>query len=323
MKKLVFLSFTIILCVSLPRYSFAQLDLLDEAFLFYPFDGNCEDISGNNYHATGQNLMSDTGYTGIPNSCFRHNGTSSMISRPFLNLEDTIALAGWFYSTSDFQNSSLIYNGNSGMNGYGLFMKQPFTTFGLGRKIVVVQGGISENIVDTSFNMPKNQWVHLALVIRNTYFELYINGLFRGSGVRPFNPPSSSFSIGMNPEQQAGGFPAFSGKIDDVVAYKRNVDAQFIGRIFNEGFLTHNNLISGREDVLVFPNPSSGNFNIKGNNISDVQIFNALGHEVSKAFRIRNGSGSVSIENGNAAIGTYFVHFLSDKYKKTKVIQIN
>jgi hypothetical protein len=127
----------------------------------------------------------------------------------------------------------------------------------------------------------------------------------------------------MNPEQQAGGFPAFSGKIDDVVAYKRNVDAQFIGRIFNEGFLTHNNLISGREDVLVFPNPSSGNFNIKGNNISDVQIFNALGHEVSKAFRIRNGSGSVSIENGNAAIGTYFVHFLSDKYKKTKVIQIN
>ena len=322
-KIFILFGFSAILLI-LPKSSFAQLDLLDEAFLFYPFDGNCEDISGNNYHATGFNITPDTGYTGFANTCFRHNGTTSKINRPFLNLEDTIALAGWFYSASDFQNSSLIYNGHSGMNGYGLFIKKPFTTFGLGRKIVVVQGGIAENIVDTSFNMPINQWVHLALVIRKNNFELYINGIFRGAGVRPFNPPTSTFSVGMNPEQQAGGFPAFFGKIDDVVAYKRNVDAQFIGRLFNEGFITHNNdQISGKEEVVVFPNPSSGKLNIQGKAISEVQILNALGQEVSQSFAISHGESVLAIENLNAPTGTYFVHFLSGKSKKTKVIQIN
>lgn len=324
MKQLRIIVFGIFLFFVLPKKSLAQLDLLDDAFLFYPFDGDCNDYSGNGYHAVGQNLTPDTGYYGLPNTCFLHSGTSSQINRPFLNLEDTIALAGWFYSNSDFQNSNLIYNGNSGTDGYGLFIKKPFTTFGLGNKIVVVQGGLSENIVDTTFSMPLNQWVHLALIIRQNYFELYVNGQFQGSGIRPFNPPSSTFSIGMNPEQLAGGFPAFKGRIDDVVAYKKNLDAQYVARLYNVGFITHNNgIISKKEDVLIFPNPSAGKIRFEGTGISDIPINNSLGQDVSASFKVIYGKFSSALENLNAKAGTHIVQFRMADSKFTKVIQFN
>jgi hypothetical protein len=172
--------------------------------------------------------------------------------------------------------------------------------------------------------MPLNQWVHLALIIRKNYFELYVNGLFQGSGIRPFNSPSSTFSVGMNPEQQAGGFPAFKGKIDDVVAYKRNLDAQFVAKLYNVGFITHNNeLITNKDDVMVFPNPTAGKINLEGEEISEVQVKNSLGQDVSHAFQINYSFSKASLENQTAKSGTYFVQFKKGNSNRTKVIQFN
>ena len=163
---------------------------------------------GRTFHAVGQELTPATGYDMVPDGCFLHNGATSRINRPHLVLGDTLTLAGWFYSTNNLQNSNLIYNGHSGSNGYGLFIKKAFTTYGLGNQIVVVQGGLSQDILDTSFHLPLFQWTHIAFVVRKNNFELYINGEFRGSGNRPFNTPDGTFQRWNEPGTTGGRIPS-------------------------------------------------------------------------------------------------------------------
>lgn len=308
-------------CLCIP--SIAQLDLLDEAFLFYPFNGDCDDYSGNFRHAVGINVVPDTGFDGIPLACYMHNGTSSRINRPHLNLEDTMAFAGWFYSTSNFQNSCLIYNGHSGENGYGIFIKKPFTTYGLGNKIVVVQGGLSENIVDTTFSMPLNEWVHIGMVVKGSYFELYVNGIFHGSGVRPFNPPNGTFSVGMNPEQQAGGFPAFYGRIDEVVVYKKNCDATWMARVYNEGVTTHTSDPFTTRKVEIYPNPVRDKLFIDGEEISRLQIIDSKGASVSSLVKWAKNPNGAEVNISELKSGIYRIILEAKSGPITRQISVN
>lgn len=276
MKKKLSLSFFLVVFSALS--SFAQLDLFDEAYAFYPLGNDVLDYSGNNFHFSSSNVSTVDGYYANPNGSSLFNGVNSMITRPALDLEDTIAIAGWYFSTNSLQNCNLFYNGNSGSNGYGVFLKKPFTTYGLGSKIVVVQGGISENVLDTSYSMPLNQWTHVALVVRNTYFELYINGLLRGSGIRPFNQPQGEFSVGMNSQQLNGGFPSFFGRIDDVVVYKRNTDANWIYRLYTEGLTTRTNKFEIPQNEISVTTQTGGIMNINASlDISEFKIIDITG----------------------------------------------
>lgn len=306
--------------------SFGQLELFDEVYLWYPFNGDCNDYSGNDLHAVGQNLTSATGYDATPDGCFLHNGTSSRINRPHLELGDTLTLAGWFYSTSDLQNSNLIYNGHSGTNGYGLFIKKAFTTHGLGNQIVVVQGGLSENILDTAFHLPLFEWTHIAFVVRKNYFELYINGEFKGSGVRPFNTPDGTFSVGMNPEQQAGGFPAFFGMIDEVAIFKKSLDPPAVLRLFNEGIATVTSNLVKSESMDIFPNPSKrGTFSvaIKKAGITNVELYNSSGVRVlTHSLSGPSGGSLVKLNTSELSPGFYSLVVNSFGSKTTKRIVI-
>lgn len=307
--------------------SFAQLELFDQVYLWYPFNGDCNDYSGNDLHAVGQNLTSATGYDSTLDGCFFHNGTTSRINRPHLELGDTLTLSGWFYSTNDLQNSNLIYNGNSGFNGYGLFIKKAFTTYGLGNQIVVVQGGLSQDILDTSYHLPLFEWTHIAFVVRKNDFELYINGEFKGSGTRPFNTPDGTFSVGMNPEQQAGGFPAFFGMIDEVAIFKKGLDAPTVLRLFNEGVTTvTSNLIKG-ETMDIFPNPSKPStvsVSIKKPGITNVEVYNSAGVRVLTHNLSGPSEGSIiKLNTSELTSGIYslVVNSFGNKTTKRVVIQ--
>ena len=78
MKKTLLLLFTI---VSFGAY--AQINLNQGLIAHYPFNGNANDVSGNNINGTVSNATLTTDKAGTANSAYYFNGTNAHILLPF------------------------------------------------------------------------------------------------------------------------------------------------------------------------------------------------------------------------------------------------
>lgn len=263
----------------------AQQTFWNKIFLYYPLNGNTLDYSGNNFHGNSTSLDYDTGIFNDQYGAAKLNGVNSHIYRQFLNLPDSSSLTGWYYSESDSQSTALIYNGNTGLNGYGVFIKKPFGTVQsgyLGKKIFLVQGGISENTFNGIYNCPKNQWVHLALVRRSQIFELYIDGIFQTSGIINANPPTSNFCLGSSPEHIQAGYPSFLGKIDEVILFNTALLPQEVQLVYNANLTEISKLHMMNRLAIIYPNPSKNtNIQIKSTTpLIEISLSNILGSQI-------------------------------------------
>ncbi len=271
-------------CLSLNSKSFSQPLYGDFIYLHFPFTGNCEDWSGFDLHALCANVTPALGYNGEENGAFSHNGANSVIQRPYLDLDDSITFSLWYYSKSDSQNTALVYNGNSEFNGYGLFMKEPLTGRGLGNKIVVVQGGVAENTFNGLYEVPLEQWINIVMIKKGNLFELYIDGDFKASASRNYNPPSTAFSVGATPDQYLNGYGGFNGIIDEVKVYKKGFTATMVANL-HQSDITSNKEFQTKADLFsISPNPATGQVNIlaKNGSFQEVSIVNSLGQTVQQ-----------------------------------------
>lgn len=305
--------------------AFGQLTFWNTIFLHYPLNGNTLDYSGFNNHGNTNEVEYGTGIYSDSNGAAKLNGTNSYIYRQFLNLPDSSTLSGWFYSESDSQATALIYNGNTGSNGYGVFMKKPFgnmTTGYFGKKVVLVQGGITENTFNGQYDFPKNQWIHLALVRRGQIFELYLNGEFQTTGLINANPPTSNFCLGSSPEHIQAGYPSFHGKIDEVMLFKSALQPQDVQKVFQANLTTNLKLESIEKSITIYPNPANQqtvqiNSDIK---IKHITVHNYLGTVVD-SIKTQNNTQAI-ISKNNLSKGIYIIIIESEYGIITKIITI-
>ena len=81
-------------------------------------------------------------------------------------------------------------------------------------------------------------------------------------------------------------------------------------------------------EIVIYPNPSSGNFNIKSSAIFsqdkvNIRIINIYGQEIySNVINSLNGEISLSISNLNIAKGAYSVLFISGETKIIKRVLV-
>ena len=62
-------------------------------------------------------------------------------------------------------------------------------------------------------------------------------------------------------------------------------------------------------NVRIYPNPSEGVFNIEGNNIRKVEVFNALGQPV---YSMETENGFLKLDLTNRASGIYLIRVITD-----------
>jgi hypothetical protein len=213
--------------------SFGQFNISDHLIGSYPLNGNSLDFSGNGNNLSLQNVSPTVGIENVPNSGYLHQNSNSTISRPSFNIADSISICAWIKPTDSLQSAGIFYNGFSGSNGYGIFVKKHLNSTQLGNQIVLVQGGIAETLVSQNFYMPKNQWTHLTLVKKQSTYSVYANGIRLKSGNAIFNPPNGLFSIGSPIEHINEGNPAFKGIIDNVLIVNYALDSTKISDIIN------------------------------------------------------------------------------------------
>jgi hypothetical protein len=63
------------------------------------------------------------------------------------------------------------------------------------------------------------------------------------------------------------------------------------------------------ENVKVYPNPSDGIFNIEGQNIRKIEVFNAFGQPVCSK---KTENGFVKIDLTDCAAGIYLIRIVTD-----------
>jgi hypothetical protein len=198
---------------------------------YYPFKGNANDSTINNRHmgVYGASLVSSR--YGQANHAFHFDGLNDLIT-----FTDTLPLSGnctWsFWASIDtFQNSALIYNGNTNSSGYGFAINSGLNPSqgSFGDKITFFSGGINYNI---SIPFQANEfytWHHFVLTKNGNKFKLYIDNVLRDSSTSIFFPANGKFHLGLDYTNNTN---AFRGKIDDITLYNRVVTTAEIDTLF-------------------------------------------------------------------------------------------
>ena len=139
---------------------------------------------------------------------YAHHGTVLSTLTDSITLE---AWTKWKGTTGDHQ--IIVYNGNTGTSGYGLYLDVS------GDQLGVLVGGLDSKMatdgVGHPYVLPLNTWIHLAAVRNAGTWSLYANGtaltLTEGNHSAPYTP-SGNFMVGGH----SAGTEGFKGVVDEV-----------------------------------------------------------------------------------------------------------
>ncbi|MFQ6600295.1 leucine-rich repeat domain-containing protein [Flavobacterium sp. C3NV] len=194
---------------------------------YYPFNGNTNDQSGNGINGTPTNLTSTTDRSGVINSAYSFNGTSSNIQANLFNFPQNTnsrTITGWFKAGSPV---------NSSENDFCIFNYGDTPTSGF--KISLYRKGyldlkFGSETFSTQENYFNNQWTFFALVFNgnNQTFSLYINNVLKLNGsASTFSSNFGIFRIGKNNSDNY-----FEGSIDDIGLWNRTLTVQEISSLY-------------------------------------------------------------------------------------------
>ncbi len=192
---------------------------------YYPFNGNTNDYSGYDRHASG--YKNPQYVVGPNNQAIRLVGSGhvgfngSHVRIPFIPLDGypgfTISL--W-----------VNHQGDTGLYGHG----EAFIFFGnhLSQNISIMYWGYFPNcslnvmVGDKGFNVPYppnfvNNWNHLCLIKSSNTFTLYINGAPAGSSASLLKAMQQTAGLGLHWWTSTEGSNRFIGAIDEVRIYNR------------------------------------------------------------------------------------------------------
>lgn len=217
---------------------YTQTPVLD-----YPFNGNANDISGNNQNGTVVNATLTTDRFGANNSAYYFNGTNASIGIPYSSLIN-IPSSGKFTITLWIQPETA--NQIS-----ALFVKSPYhadyysSNWDYGIYLVSnkpMSGYANSNHLQSSTVLTHNAcWYHVAVVYDNGSWDLYINGKLdvTNHSQTKFILQSTG-ALAMGKKGEANG-DYFKGKIDDVKFYNQALTATQIKNQITSYFTFANN----------------------------------------------------------------------------------
>jgi hypothetical protein len=151
------------------------------------------------------------------NSAFSGNGSYNCSMPLVSTATDNITMEAWVYSNSASQLSTIVYNGNGGNSGYGIYIGNG--SGAAGNKVTVLLGGLSWDALNSTYSLPTSTWVHLVVTRVSTRWLLYVNGRLQVTGgtTNP-NTPTTSAYLGNS----------FNGSIDEVKIWNRALTADEI-----------------------------------------------------------------------------------------------
>ena len=211
----------------------------EHLLLYYPFDGNADDVSGNNEHGSVHGSVLTADRFGEENSAYYFDGKDDHIVSNyelfFKGSEYTVSL--WFdpeKQSAEF--ARLFHRGSAGSCTYAPILSfassnSPRVAIGPGCNNQQGITGLGNHILNL------NEWHHFVLTVGPKEQNVYINGdLVSTDNHDAIITVSSKFFLGA---QTGNGEQAdccyYLGAIDDVLVYDRVLLEDEIKSIFHEG----------------------------------------------------------------------------------------
>ncbi|MCX6257836.1 MAG: hypothetical protein NTW49_08085 [Bacteroidia bacterium] len=295
---------------------------------YYPFNGNADDLSGNNNNGTAYGAVLTTDRFGNPNSAYYFDGVDDRIfvnSSASLNVPNSISISAWFKT-----NDPVIHINN---DNDGIIVGKHHTVWNRQYDISASEGnsiyGQADGYYFKIFNQSDNYnmtgtgidcfYDNIWHMITGTYdsdsgiMKIFIDGVLINSlAVGMFNLEQTSvpFTIGCYLGSSTGsvlrGF--FHGSIDDVRVYTRAISECEITYLYY-GTDTCNGLAVELSQDTICPNTST-TVNIQNSQpVISYQLYsetNSIGNPVT-------GTGNtISLNTGNISVNTSFTIHATD-----------
>lgn len=138
------------------------------------------------------------------------DGVDDYVSTPVpITSNDIITLEAWVKVTSTHAGANLImYNGNTSLNGYGIFFDETLN-------VKYLCGSVA--VGNSDFYLELNKWTHLTLVRESGIWKLYANGILttldNNSIPTSLGLPNGFFKVGANNDTL---IESMKGQIDEV-----------------------------------------------------------------------------------------------------------
>lgn len=188
------------------------------ALLRYSFDGDMNDSIGTNHGTPTGSPIAVTDEKGTSGGAYEFDGSSQFISSTsnvnFLGnpITDDLTVSLWIFPRGKLGTQFLFYNGQGGVNGYGLAFD------GSSRRIQVAVGGTFSPLSTEA--LPLNQWTHVTVTRNNGAWQMYINGINQAIA---FNNNPTAPTMSLKIADNGTGF-YFQGKISEFRFFKGALD---------------------------------------------------------------------------------------------------
>ena len=206
--------------------------------LYYPFNGDANDMSGNgnNGQVHGATLTADR--FGIPNRAYAFDGVAASISFDASKMPvgtSPRTISAWIKAESYPPEAIPGVGSRATVVGWGLDESRQLS------EMQVVNGRLVFHCYGIeppgSTPLELNQWYHLAIVYNEGPVCLYVNGVQNKCQDVPIDTAAGVGRIGAFPDAKTHGFDGsyFHGTIDDIRVCNSALSAAQIQQLYTEG----------------------------------------------------------------------------------------
>ncbi len=278
---------------------------------WYPFTGNCNDLSTNANNGMSMGATLTTDRFGNADCAYSFDGASNYIwvpGAPFTAPPYTIS--AWVY-VEDLSKSIIVGLGEISSVAGRLYFTASYSNTGSPASGC---DGIYHSLIDTSI-ITINTWVSITVVseISNWYSpDFYINGVKYtsyavGESIVTVGPEINNTGFNIGKHTGTGSSKYMKGKIDDLGFWNRALDTTEIQSLFTMVGVEE---ISNVLKISVYPNPASDFITINSNQSLSEQaytIFDASG-KVVKTGVLQSNENRIDISNFSNGLYLLFVN---------------
>jgi len=193
-----------------------------DPLLYFPFNGNANDESGNGNNGTviGATLTSDR--FGNANKAYNFDGVNDRITTIF-KPTNINSISVWFYAQSSQPHNAGVFSTYNGSDFKGYYFSFQYSSpIGL----LYYDGNLGQQITLPAWN----QWTHLVVCSNGNNISVYVNGTLAKSFAGKTTHAGNLF-IGDSKYDSR----YFKGKIDDIRVYDYPLSAVEVQYLYNEG----------------------------------------------------------------------------------------
>ncbi|MDI1356020.1 MAG: T9SS type A sorting domain-containing protein [bacterium] len=282
---------------------------------YWPFTGNANDITLNNYVSTIFGAVPTTDRFGIANRAYSFNGTSDYILTNFAGImgAGSRAVSFWAKTTQGTTEMNCVsWGDNAKGNRFGCMFN--YSSIG-----ACVEGAYCAITYSTPAPFANGQWHHYVFQFSLPYLnqvQVYQDAVLLSQTTSVYNPTTAlytatGYSVTFG-RLYVPGSPIFmNGQLDDIGIWNRTLTLCEIQQLYSSSLCVMIKDNGPEEKLILSPNPTGGKVELQGTDAySGIEVFDGAGKLI---YKTTSSPEKTTLDLSNFSNGVYLVKLTNTK----------